>query len=204
MVAVVLMGGIFILDLFVPLGIAVGALYVFAFLVVSRQSSTTIVVMAMASIVLLFAKLLLFFDSQTASYVFVNRSISIVVLVSTAIITLRHRSLLSALQSNRNTYIMELERMIYMTSHRVRQPLVTCMGLMNIVESENELTRQELQTVVKYLKDSAADLDDFTRELTEFIHAAHQRNEQYRELARKYDGEDSGGSSDLNLLQILG
>ncbi len=98
-----------------------------------------------------------------------NRVITILVIIVIAIFGLRHRKLADALKEERNIYIKELEEMLFMTSHRVRKPLTTCLGLMNLIETDTPMTTEEMKKVLNHLKESALELDSYTRELTTFI-----------------------------------
>lgn len=66
-------------------------------------------------------------------------------------------------------HMLGLEEMIFMTSHKVRQPVTHILGVANLLET-TEHTQQELRKIAGYMKNSAKLLDDFTKELTTFIH----------------------------------
>ena len=65
-------------------------------------------------------------------------------------------------------YIEGLEEMMFMTSHRVRQPVCNILG---ITRNLRKLTSSsdELLMSISYIEQSASDLDIFTKELTRFI-----------------------------------
>lgn len=69
----------------------------------------------------------------------------------------------------------EVEEMLFMTSHEVRKPIASCIGLMNLVENDSHLSQEELWKIVRHLKLSALELDDFTKKLTSFMHEIRQR-----------------------------
>lgn len=71
-------------------------------------------------------------------------------------------------ETERYSRIKELEDMLFMISHNVRQPVTNLVGLVNLLESK-ENSEEELATILTYIKDSAYALDDFTRELTTYI-----------------------------------
>ncbi|WP_224746211.1 hypothetical protein [Mucilaginibacter glaciei] len=65
-------------------------------------------------------------------------------------------------------YIAGLEKMMFMTHHKVRQPVANILGLAHTLEFY--LTAPAtLKELVSHMQTSAADLDTFTRELTAFI-----------------------------------
>jgi PAS domain S-box-containing protein len=74
-------------------------------------------------------------------------------------------------------YSMKLNAMLHMTSHRVRKPLATCLGLMGLIEHGKNLTKKESDDIVAHLKFSALELNEFTQELTTLL---HELDEKYR------------------------
>ena len=160
---------VFLIDLFTSLGISVGVLYVFCLFLVSRESKKTIIVFAIITLLLTTTKFIIFFSESTIYMALANRVITILVIIVIALFGLRHRKLADALKEERNIYIKELEEMLFMTSHRVRKPLTTCLGLMNLIETDTPMTTEEMKKVLNHLKESALELDSYTRELTTFI-----------------------------------
>jgi PAS domain S-box-containing protein len=65
-------------------------------------------------------------------------------------------------------YINNLEQMIFMTSHKVRVPVSNIVGLSKLLE--DPLTQEEQLEVIGHVKGSIDALDNFTRELTYFLH----------------------------------
>lgn len=72
-------------------------------------------------------------------------------------------------ESEKQKYLTALEDMLFMTSHEVRKPLASCMGLLNLIEGEVPLNQLELWNIIKHLKSSALELDAFTKKLTVFM-----------------------------------
>lgn len=66
-------------------------------------------------------------------------------------------------------YLKGLEKMLSMTSHKVRQPVAHILGVSTLLD-HNLTTSAELGTIVGYMKESALSLDIFTKELTAFMH----------------------------------
>ena len=79
-------------------------------------------------------------------------------------ITERKRSEAARIEHAKN-----LEKMIYMTSHKVRQPVAHILGVANLLETTVR-TQQELNEIIGYMKQSALSLDEFTKELSNYIH----------------------------------
>jgi chromosome segregation ATPase len=65
-------------------------------------------------------------------------------------------------------HIVSLEEMMFMTSHKVRQPVANILGLANIL-GQLVNSHDELMTSVGCIKDSAEALDSFIKEFTNYI-----------------------------------
>lgn len=160
---------VFLIDIFTPLGIAVGVLYVFCFFLVCRERKKIIFTFAIVTSLLTITKIIIFFSSTTTYIAISNRVLTIIVIAIVAVLASRHRTLIDLFNAERSAYIKELEKMLFITSHEVRKPIASCLGLMNLVESNAPLSQDELKKVVLHLKSSALELDAFTKELTLFI-----------------------------------
>jgi CheY-like chemotaxis protein len=68
-------------------------------------------------------------------------------------------------------YIFSLEEMLQMTSHRVRKPICNCLGLIMIFEKKDPqaLEKDEFRKIMQFIKNSVLELDEYTRELTDFL-----------------------------------
>lgn len=77
-------------------------------------------------------------------------------------------------EKEKREYIKGLEEMIFMTSHKLRQPVTHILGIANILNHCSN-SEEELIKIAGYIKKSALDLDTFSKELTEFIHALEQK-----------------------------
>lgn len=65
-------------------------------------------------------------------------------------------------------YIKGLEKMMYLISHRVRQPISQIVGISNLLQSPQN-SDEEVKQMVKHVRTSASRLDSFTRDLTNLI-----------------------------------
>ncbi|MEO5891820.1 MAG: hypothetical protein ABIQ31_16350 [Ferruginibacter sp.] len=72
-------------------------------------------------------------------------------------------------------YIKGLEEMMFITSHKVRQPVANILGLAPLL-SEFLRSPLKLKTLVNYINRSALDLDAFTRELTNYIGSREKKS----------------------------
>lgn len=168
--ALVALTTVFIIDILVPLGVATGVLYLLCFWLVSNKSKPIIILFATIAALLTIVKLLIFLSPETAYTVLVNRVITITVIVVVAALASRHRTLLEKLNKERKAYIRELEEMLEITSHKVRKPVATSLGLMELLEMEGQLSEDNLKKIIRLLKPNVMELDVFTKELTAFIY----------------------------------
>lgn len=72
--------------------------------------------------------------------------------------------------------IQQLEEIIFSLSHKVRQPVAHILGVSNLLDNEL-ITKEELNKIVGYMKESALNLDKFTHELTELVSDAKFKTE---------------------------
>ncbi len=87
--------------------------------------------------------------------------------IKTAELNIANRELKKA-EEKQKEYIKGLEKMIFMTSHKVRQPIANILGFSNMLD-ESISSPEELKLSVDSIKQSALTLDTFTRELTTFM-----------------------------------
>lgn len=158
---------VFLIDIFTPLGIAVGVLYVFCFILVCRQTKKVIFTFAVITSLLTVAKIIVFFSPTTTYMAISNRAITITVITIIAILASKHRTLVDKITEERNDYISELEKMLIITSHKTRAPIATILGLLQL--NTEEMSISDFKKTIGYLKASAEELDLFTREFTSHL-----------------------------------
>lgn len=78
------------------------------------------------------------------------------------------------IEENKKEYIKGLEEMLFITSHKVRQPVTQIMGMTNLLNATKS-SREELLQITDYMKESVKSLDSFTKELTLFMNSLHDR-----------------------------
>lgn len=83
-------------------------------------------------------------------------------------LTLANKELKKAEKSQKE-YILGLKKMMYVTSHQLRQPIVQILGLSDLLETAIN-TPEELVEITRFMKQCAKSLDNFTRELTKVIY----------------------------------
>ena len=79
-------------------------------------------------------------------------------------------------QEYQKEYIAGLEKMMFMTSHKVRQPITNILGLSELIDP-NTNSPEELKEYLLYIKQSALSLDSFTKDLTAFISELGKKGE---------------------------
>lgn len=71
-------------------------------------------------------------------------------------------------------YITSLEEMMFITSHKMRHPVTQIMGIESLLDYA--MSKEELEKVIGYIKDSINSMDTYTHELTMFIHDSKKNN----------------------------
>lgn len=72
------------------------------------------------------------------------------------------------IDQERIEYIKSLEEMIFMTSHYIRPPVLNLKGIANQLEDFSN-SEEEILKLIEGIKESVADLDSYTKELTAYI-----------------------------------
>ncbi len=72
-------------------------------------------------------------------------------------------------QQQQKEHIQGLEKMLFMISHKIRQPIAHILGLAHLFDNEDDLP-QETKQILGFMRESALSLDALTRELSVFIH----------------------------------
>ena len=72
-------------------------------------------------------------------------------------------------EEKKKEHIKDLEEMMFITSHKVREPITQILGVSNLLGG-TKLSQEDLIKMVDYMKESALTLDVMTKELTTFMH----------------------------------
>ncbi len=80
-----------------------------------------------------------------------------------------------AVQRELSLYVQELENMLHMTNHRVRAPLCTSLGLLQLLEEDQGQYAKDRDNIMAHLKENILRLDTFTKELTDFLQQAREK-----------------------------
>jgi signal transduction histidine kinase len=130
---------IFLIDLYIPLGVAIGALYVCSIVLVMKQRKRVIVSIAAMASVMVLLKFYIFIIPDTTWIVLANRGISLLVIWATTILAVRYRLLdekekrEAAVVEQKNK---ELEQFIYIASHDLKEPLRTIENIIKLFEMD--------------------------------------------------------------------
>ncbi|HTG67151.1 MAG TPA: response regulator [Flavobacterium sp.] len=84
---------VFCIDLSLPLGVVIGVLYMFNFLLISRETKKTIITFAIVVSFLIFLKLAIFYTAETSWMVIANRCISVLAIIVNAWLVIQRRNL---------------------------------------------------------------------------------------------------------------
>jgi len=76
-------------------------------------------------------------------------------------------------------YEKGLRQMMFIISHKIRQPITKIMGLSTLLEDGIENT-DDVQHIVTYIKESSKLLDVFTKELTLFVSKQEEIKDSYK------------------------
>jgi PAS domain S-box-containing protein len=77
-------------------------------------------------------------------------------------------------EEKKSEYLQGLEEMLFITSHKVRQPVTQILGMVSLLNKE-DCTQEDLLKISGYMKDSLDSLNNFTNELTQFLHELQER-----------------------------
>lgn len=80
------------------------------------------------------------------------------------------------IEEEQKTYVKDLEKMLFMVSHEVRQPVSQILGVASLLEDDNSVSKENSELIFS-LKTSAANLDVFTRKLTVFMNDLRPESE---------------------------
>jgi len=130
---------VFLIDVSIPLGVAVGALYVCSIVFVIKERKRTIVGVASIASFMVLLKLYIFVTPDTNWMVYVNRGISLLVIWATTLLAIRYRLLDEKEKREANSIEQknkELEQFIYIASHDLKEPLRTIENIIGLFEKE--------------------------------------------------------------------
>ncbi len=160
-----------VIDLFTPTVFVVDILYLSSIVIVFKQDTRTILAFCIAACLLIVLNVLLFDLKQMLSLsLWVNRGISIFAICITSYIAIHYRKVTQAGRLKEQAYLKALKEMLFITSHKVRKPVASILGLIDVINLDNaDLSPVGIKEYCGYLNISAIELDSFVRELNAFI-----------------------------------
>jgi len=159
---------IFIIDLIVPIGVAIAIFYIVPIVFSYALSKNKTIAIAIISTALTIIETAIYFNSEMHYSTLANRTLSILAIWISCFIILRYKDLRTQKDSEKEKYLNSINEIIFKISHQVRSPLCRIQALTNHIDSQ-AITKEELESLSIYLKDSVTELDAFTRTLTNFL-----------------------------------
>ena len=74
-----------------------------------------------------------------------------------------------------------MEEMLFMISHKVRQPIANILGIASLLDSQVNSPEETLK-MVGYINESTKSIDIFAKELTSFIEET--KSQKHKDLAQ--------------------
>lgn len=148
----------------------IGILYMASFPIIMHESKKTIIYITCLSTTLIILNYIYFSSiSSNPQWMFpINRIISVIGLWVAATIVLDYKKVHTQLSNQTTSYTETLEEIIFITSHKVRNPVTNIVKIVELMDDEN-LTEQNLKEMMFYLHKSVKDLESATREMTDNI-----------------------------------
>lgn len=159
---------IFIIDLIVPFGSSIAILYIVPLAFSNTLSKNKIIVSATASTILTIVDLVIYYNSEMPYNIFTNKILCLFAIWMSCLIILRYKNLRTQKNSEKEKHLNSINEIIFKISHQVRSPLCRIQALTNHIDSQT-ISKEELEIVSLYLKDSVVELDTFTRTLTNLL-----------------------------------
>lgn len=156
-----------ILDYLTPLDVAIGILYTSTILVALGESRKIILLMTIIATLLIISNFIYFNAIAVASHwVFpVNRLISITGLWVTTTIALNYKGIQEKLLKERIEYTEALEEVLYITSHRVKNPVANIVKIVAVM-GDDHISVKSLKEMIPFLGKSAEELNTVVKEMT--------------------------------------
>ncbi|MFV8392077.1 hypothetical protein [Flavobacterium sp. LB2P6] len=156
---------IFILDLKVPLGVAIAVLYIIPLVISYTLDKDKIIKLAIICTILTLIDTIDYYHIEMYYSIFTNKFLSILSIWISCFIILRYKEILLQKDKEKQKYLKSITEMLFQVSHQVRSPISRMQGLTNHIDSK-AISKEELENLSIYLKDSVTELDIFTRTLT--------------------------------------
>ena len=169
-----------VLDMFDLDNAAFGVLYTCAILLVLDKDKKTVLNSAYFATFLIIADFIItFLNGQNTTAIFFNSLVAALVLTMSTVLILRYKRIQQQSKKKKEEYIQSLEKMLFITSHKVRSPLCSLQGIVNLVnEEEDPLLLKQYSVEIRSCLDK---MDAFTRELNTFISSSEEKQQMDEE-----------------------
>jgi len=130
---------VFIIDIFIPLGVAVGVLYVGSIVLLIYEKEKTILLFSILATFFIILVPILTTTENTTWMAYVNRFISIIAIWILYFVSIKHKKLwkrnkIYTHQLEQNN--KELEQFVYIASHDLQEPLNTILSFTNLLKDD--------------------------------------------------------------------
>jgi signal transduction histidine kinase len=168
---------VFVIDVITPSHIAIDILYLCCILILFKQNTTTIISFSIVACLLILVNAVFEHMDDFELAVWLNRLISISAIFITSYIAVHYRKASKQGAVKEEQYLRSLEEMLFITSHQVRKPVANILGLADLINTEHEhVSSDDLKEHCRLLQHSAAELDDFIKELSKAIREAEEKH----------------------------
>ncbi len=159
-----------IIEALTTMEMATGVLYLACILLLYREKRKVIISFAAMTLCLIYVNFLIFYKpSDELNTALVNRLISMVAIAVATYMSLTYRKLVIDRLAKEQAYAASIEQMLYITSHKVRSPACSIMGLLDLADPRTS-SPEELSEIWGYVRNAATEMDTFTRELNDYVH----------------------------------
>ncbi|WP_305983220.1 sensor histidine kinase [Roseivirga thermotolerans] len=170
---------VFAVDLIIPLGVAVGILYVCSMAVILSQKPKTLLYFSILISILIWLIPLITFNNQTTWMAFANRGISTLAIWVMYIIGIRHSRLNLQVQKHNRELAhknKELEQFTYVASHDLQEPLRTVTNFTKIlVEDYGTKLDDTGKKSLKFISESATRMRQLVKDLLDYSRIGQER-----------------------------
>jgi hypothetical protein len=168
---------VFLIDVLTPTEFIADILYLCCILIVFQENAGTIIRFGVIACLLIIIDVV-FVDLKLKLSVahYINRGMSIIVILVTAYMAMRYRKLSDAGIIKEQKNLQAIEEILFITSHQVRKPVANILGLIDTINCEDTtISITALKEHCEYLSSSATELDNYIKQLNAFIeHAGHE------------------------------